>query len=275
LQGADERATWLIVDHYALDAEWQAHQRRYVDKIFVVDDLADRPHDCDVLLDQNYPLAGDSYGVLVPDGCLVLQGPTYALLRDEFKLARATLRPRVGEVGHVMISFGGVDGTNETAKALHALACPDVDDLTADVVVGGTNPHVEELRARTKAMPRVTLHVQATNMAKLTSLADLAICAGGSSAWERCCLGLPSVMIAAVEHQVPFARALAEGGYALYLGDRASVGHEDIAKVVASVRQDPPLLSGLSRRGMDLVDGRGSERVVKLMLRPAATGGES
>jgi len=126
---------WLVVDHYALDERWERYLRSYVKKIMVIDDLADRPHDCDLLLDQNfYENLESRYDGLAPSGCKKLLGPKYALLRPEFREERKNLRKRDGYVKRIMIFFGGSDPTNETTKALEAVRMlnrPDIAPIIA------------------------------------------------------------------------------------------------------------------------------------------------
>ena len=138
-----ERVDWLVVDHYALDVEWEAAIRSYTKHIMVIDDLADRVHDCDVLLDQNLHRAEmeTRYEKLIPPQCKKLLGPKYALLRPEFKKARSNLKVRDGSVKRIFVFFGGSDPTNETGKALQAIQQLGRTDIAIDVVVGSTNPH--------------------------------------------------------------------------------------------------------------------------------------
>ena len=138
---------WLIVDHYALDIHWEALMRPLVRRIMVIDDLADRPHDCDLLLDQNlYEDMASRYDGRVPEHCRKLLGPRYALLRPEFLEERQRLRARDGEVKRILMFFGGSDLCNETTKALEAWRLVNRPDIAVDVIVGGSNPHREQVR---------------------------------------------------------------------------------------------------------------------------------
>ena len=121
---------WLVIDHYALDVEWEAIMRSYCENIMVIDDLADRKHDCDVLLDQNYYHGKRGrYKNLVPPRCKNLLGPKYALLRQEFKEMRRNLKVREGIKKRIFIFFGGSDPTNETKKALLAIRSLDIENI--------------------------------------------------------------------------------------------------------------------------------------------------
>lgn len=138
------KADWLVVDHYSLDHRWEAGIRNAAEKIMVIDDLADRIHDNDLLLDQNlYEDLENRYNGLAPPHCIKLLGPRYALLRPEFRKARASLRKRDGIIRRILVSFGGSDPSNETAKALEAIGLLGKPEIAVDVVVGSSNPHRE------------------------------------------------------------------------------------------------------------------------------------
>ncbi|HHD63607.1 MAG TPA: UDP-2,4-diacetamido-2,4,6-trideoxy-beta-L-altropyranose hydrolase [Desulfobulbaceae bacterium] len=260
---------WLIVDHYALDERWEQLVRPYAKKLMVIDDLADRRHDCDLLLDQNYVSGGQPrYTDLVPPSCTTLLGPQFALLRKEFAKARERLKPRDGSVQRIFLFFGGVDPDNMTGKAIEVLSAPEFSHLHADVVIGATNPHRNSIAYAVKRRPRTRLHVQVENIAELMSQADLALCAGGSTTWERCCLGLPSLVVTIAENQVAFTRDLHENGFLRWGGMAESVG---IESELLSLLKDAMIRVERNRQestqGKVLVDGYGSERVSDFLLR--------
>lgn len=258
---------WLIVDHYAIDEAWEKMLRPHVRNIMVIDDLANRMHDCDLLLDQNYVKdPRQRYEGLVPPSCTRLLGPSYALLRREFALARTKVKQRTGEVKRVFLFFGGVDPDNMTGKALEALMVPSLCDLDVDVVLGSANPHKEVLQELVGQRPRTNLHVQVDNIATLMSQADLAVCAGGSSTWERLCLGLPSLVVTIAENQEPFTSALHEEGSLRWLGRSGSVDCGAIASAIKSAIDCPLINREESEQGSRLVDGNGAGRVVEMIM---------
>jgi UDP-2,4-diacetamido-2,4,6-trideoxy-beta-L-altropyranose hydrolase len=219
----------LVVDSYALDSKWERYLRPYGNKIMVIDDLANRPHDCDLLLDQNYYRNMDRrYEGLVPSACKMLLGPQYALLRPEFHQAKKDLRKRDGKVWRILVFFGGSDPTNETKKALQAIKLLSRPGIAVDVVVGASNPHKEEIKELCSRMPNTTYYCQVENMAELMAAADLAIGAGGATTWERLYLELPTIAIAVTENQVETLEALGETGTFWYLGKCNEVSEEDI-----------------------------------------------
>src|SRR5688500_16006706 len=186
---ADRKWDWLVVDHYAFNADWESMLRPAVRRILVIDDLADRAHDCDVLLDQNlFADAAKRYAGKVPDRCILLLGPRYALLRAEFARLRETAVPRSGAVRRVLVSFGGVDQAGHTRRAVHALADLHIDGLQVEVVIGTQHPQRDEVVTDCGKFG-FACHVEAWRIAEMMAAADLSVGAGGSTTWERCCLG--------------------------------------------------------------------------------------
>ncbi|MCQ8180226.1 UDP-2,4-diacetamido-2,4,6-trideoxy-beta-L-altropyranose hydrolase [Methylomonas sp. SURF-1] len=260
---------WLIVDHYAIDAEWQAILRPMVGRIMVIDDLADRRHDCDLLLDQNLQdqIGQTRYDGLLPSTATKLIGSKYALLRPEFKALRAAARIRSGAVERVLVFFGGGDPSNETAKVLLALKSLARDELAVDVVVGGANPHYPQLLELAEHLPACTLYRQVSNMAELMANADLSVGAGGGAMWERSCLGLPTIAISVAANQQPGCEAMAKQGAILYLGAAERVSLELVASALRLVICSPWLVSNMSDSAVSVADGSGTARVCNQLFR--------
>ncbi len=220
----------LVIDSYALDREWERRLRPLVREIFVIDDLANRPHDCDTLLDQNfYRDMEKRYIGLVPPTCRLLLGPRHALLRREFYEARKTLRRRDGKLRRILVFYGGSDQTCETEKAIAALLQLKLSNVNVDVVVGGGNPRWEPIRNICDEHDFLHYHLQVSNMAEIMAKADLCLGAGGTTTWERCFLGLPAIVTAIAENQFEICRDCAEAGLIYYLGKWDEVTQEDIA----------------------------------------------
>ncbi|MGM0429480.1 MAG: UDP-2,4-diacetamido-2,4,6-trideoxy-beta-L-altropyranose hydrolase [Pseudomonadota bacterium] len=258
---------WLVIDHYGINKNWEQHVRQYVKNILVIDDLADREHDCDVLLDQNLGQTDDMYQSLVPESCQILTGCHYALLRPEFADYRErSFEYRLGktQIDRVLVTMGGVDKENYTEKALNALTSSDLDDKTeVMVVLGKQAPWLAEVTAQaTKSRLNVQVLSNVSNMAELMSQSDLAIGAAGSTSWERCCLGLPTLMCVLADNQRGIAKALSQSGAAVLVVDVV----EDFSLQVNHFKHFPQALTWLSDRAMGLVDGQGAERVVSKMV---------
>ncbi len=257
----DQTWDWLIVDHYALDARWETALRNTAKHILVIDDIADRQHDCDVLLDQNFYADMDTrYAGKVPAHCQLLLGPRFALLREEFRRMREKVKPRIGPVKRILIFFGGVDADNYTSCAIEALADISNSNLHVDVVIGAQHPDLEKIETAC-AEHEFICHVQTNRMAEFMGEADLVIGAGGSTTWERCCLGLPALTICAADNQrKQISDAASEGLlYAPEFKDELSLA---IKRHVIALMENGCLRHVISSRGMQAVDGRGVWRVI-------------
>lgn len=271
-----KRADWLVVDHYGLDARWETAMRPMTDHLMVIDDLADRRHDCDVLLDQNlHRSVTDRYDNLIPLFCQQLLGPRYALLRPEFREARAKMRVRDGTVHRLLIFFGGIDASNETSKALEAVKALDRPDIEVDVIVGPSSLNLASIRSMCGGLPHARLHHNPRSIAELIGNADLAIGAAGATSWERCCLGLPSIVISLAMNQESVAHALADNALAIYLGKREEVTAGMITAAVEELLRNPERVKAMGSAGAELADGGGAQRVARALdphpiaLRPA------
>ncbi len=222
----EEAIDWLIVDHYAIDNRWEHAMRACCKKIMVLDDLADRMHDCDLLLDQNLGRKVKDYFGLLDRETVTLIGSQYALLRPEFAALRSqslARRKKKPQLQRLLVTMGGVDRENVTGQVLTALqSCTLPKDLSVTVVLGLHAPWVAQVKAQAKQMlfPTEVL-VSVDNMAQLMVESDLAIGAAGSTSWERCCLGLPTIQIVVAHNQAAIAQALSHAGAAVMLQRKA------------------------------------------------------
>lgn len=251
---------WLIVDHYGLDGVWEQQCRAYVKKIMVIDDLANRQHECDLLLDQNYYLNGESrYNSRVPSQCIKLLGSQYTLMRPELFQVRA-LRKARGEgarVANVLVYMGGADPQHFTDQLIKRLVTLEsAQRLTIHVVVGESNQQKEALEAFCAASDQLHYHCQPSYYGTLLTEADIALAAGGASVWERCFIGLPSIIMATSDNQ----KLICQSAHTLAVALYAVSLDEAIVMFMASCESKIDLCA-LSQRGMELFDGRGTERV--------------
>lgn len=261
------RPDWLIVDHYALDERWEARLEPYARGVMVIDDLADRPHVCRLLLDQNfYADMKVRYLGRIPSSCEVLLGPDYVLLRSEFIEARQQVRSRHGRVSRILVFFGGSDPQNQTSYVLQALKVLDLQDVAVDVVIGITNPHRGQIEQICGDMPNVTLHCQVSNMAELIMRADLGIGAGGVAMWERCYLGLPTITVVFADNQLRTTEDLAKIGAIKYLGRCDSFTANDYEKAIKEMIDSPEAMRQMTERSLKLVRP-GAQRVADTMER--------
>jgi UDP-2,4-diacetamido-2,4,6-trideoxy-beta-L-altropyranose hydrolase len=262
LVALEEPCEWLVVDHYALDAAWESRVRGSAHRILAIDDMAERRHDCDMLLDQNIQEDGPArYAARVPEHCQLLLGPRYALLRDEFAARRQLLQPRAGPVRRLLVCFGGADADNHTTLALEALRSLATRDFAVDVLIGAEHPHRGELETLCRR-ERFELHVQSLEVAAMLAAADLAVGAGGSMTWERCCLGVPALVLATAANQAPVVRAAAVAGVLCALPPGRPEGRE-LTLHLQALLENELLRESISRVAMMLVDGHGAYRVAR------------
>jgi len=256
---------WLVVDHYALDSRWETELRQIVKKVLVIDDLADRKHDCDVLLDQNYyENMHNRYNQKVPSFCEMLLGPKYALLRDEFNKIHTEARPRVGKPKRLLVFFGGFDNNNYTMRRIEVLSRIGTFGLRVDVIVGEKHPDKIAIESKCNTHG-FTCHVQTNRMAEIIANSDVAIGTGGVVTWERICCLLPAIVITTAENQVLPMKELAKLRLICYLGHE----WQGVASKINAVVRD--VISGkfndkyiIDNKVIE-VDGLGVERVVSSM----------
>jgi UDP-2,4-diacetamido-2,4,6-trideoxy-beta-L-altropyranose hydrolase len=254
--GATQRFDWIIVDHYGLDHHWQTAARQWTSRIAAIDDLANRRHAVDLLLDQNFSGTASAYAPWIDAQCRTLFGPGFAMIRDEFRREAIAIK---AQVQRVLVNFGGFDAAGETWKAMQALA--DFDDLHVDFIAGTGNPEWARMQAMAEGRPHWRLQTHTEHFAELMAQADLFIGAGGGTSWERAALGLPTLCIAVAGNQQPNAERLAEVGAHVYLGPRETVSVRAIADAVAVLLVSQALRQRCAERSRQLVDGRGVQRV--------------
>lgn len=253
----------LVVDHYQLGATFCLAMRPRCQYIMVIDDLANRPHHCDVLLDQNLlPQPEQRYVNLVPAGTQQLLGPRYALLRSAFYQTTSRNNP-----SHILVGFGGSDEENLTTLAITAIQSLKSFDVTADIVIGANNPWQAMLAAQISTAPNLTLHVQTSAMATLMSQATLMLGTGGSTHWERCIVGLPGLVVTIADNQLDTTAYLQTLGACVWLGSAQSVSAHRFAEQLAYYLQRPAQLAEIRQRAMALVPKHaGTPLVVEHLL---------
>jgi UDP-2,4-diacetamido-2,4,6-trideoxy-beta-L-altropyranose hydrolase len=258
---------WLVVDHYGIDERWENALRPQARGLLVIDDLDNRPHNADLILDQGFlGPQGGRYASSMARNTELLLGPRYALLRPQFEIARSTLRERAGGLGRLLVYFGAFDSTGQTCKTLRALQHAEIRDLQVDVVVGESDPGRGRIEATARGLDNVAVHAKGVDMAAMIGRADLAIGAAGTTTWERFCLGLPSVLVDVAANQQLVAESLAAEGYCVYLGSADEVTEQQIADTLRALAANPRWMRLLARRCQSLVDGRGAQRVANRLL---------
>lgn len=264
LKKYSNKINWVIVDHYGIDYKWQCKIRTMVSNIMVIDDIANRKHNCEILLDQNlFEHPSLRYSDLVSQRCKLLLGPQYALLRSEFRDARLYSPQRDGHVQQLMIFFGSSDLANETLRTIQAIQSLP---LNIDIIVGRINPNLKKIEDFVSKDKNMKMYCDVDDMAQFMLKADLSIGASGSVSWERCCVGLPSIIISIADNQENIAKSLEKYNSAIYLGRSSDVSSSDIINAVQTMMQTPSKVRELSQNACRLVDGLGAERVSDMIL---------
>jgi UDP-2,4-diacetamido-2,4,6-trideoxy-beta-L-altropyranose hydrolase len=261
---SDLQAKWLIIDHYGLWEDWQLIVSDYVEKIMVIDDLGDRKHYCDLLLDQNFGSNLLLYRSLVPAKSRNFFGPKYALLRPEFSVYRASSLERRsdGQLKNILINFGGGDPDDYIARTLKALLNADLSrEATISIIFGGLASLEERHKSLvSRFLSKVKTYGLTENMAEILAGTDLVIGAAGSSSWERCCLGVPSIVFPVAFNQDRIAKNLAASGAALALDPEDLLNGKLASSLNALFRgQDLKRMSG---NASSICDGTGLEKIV-------------
>ena len=262
------KPAWVVVDHYALDEEWENKILASSARIMVIDDLVDRAHRCHILLDQTFGRTAEVYRGLVPEKCTLLCGSRYALLRPEFRKIRFySLTRRVPpKLNQILITLGGVDKTNATSEVLTALQDSQLHPNTKIVVVMGPNaPWRAKVEILAKTMQWSTsVCVGANNMAELMAESDLAIGAAGVTTWERCCLGLPTIMLVVAENQNDIAIAVEKSGAAKVIKSQSEITRQ-LPSLINSISKSIGSLAQMSEAASNLVNGKGVFYVARRM----------
>ncbi|WP_425880024.1 UDP-2,4-diacetamido-2,4,6-trideoxy-beta-L-altropyranose hydrolase [Acinetobacter sp. TWP2-2-3] len=260
---------WLIVDHYALDIRWEQVLRPYCKRVMVIDDLADRQHDCDFLIDQNYlPSYEQRYDNLVQATTKKLLGPSFVLLRDEFlNLREKKLQQMPNIEAHILINFGGIGNYSLLSKVIEAINIFKKQSFY--IVTGGLDPHLLLELEKSISYSKVKIVETAVNMADIMSQSQYAIGACGSTVWERFCLGLNSGLIEMAENQTPLLNYLTKMNLIDNLGNVNSLTTDDILKLLQNLDLTDAKYSHRKTAIMSLIDGKGTQRVVEMILEVA------
>lgn len=261
------RPRWIVVDHYNLGAAWEAAARSGAPRIGVIDDLADRGHDCDLLLDTTIGRTAADYKDLLPSRCVTLLGPPFALLRAEFAEARPhSIERRTAAGGrHLLISLGMTDVGGVTLDVLEAaMTAAGVSGI--DVVYGDADAaSLPAARRAAATRPDVSVHcgVNGRQMVELLTRCDLAIGAAGTSNWERCCLGVPTIALVLADNQKLIARRLEEAAACTLA---AAAGGTELTRQVEGLIADAPRLAAMTAASAALTEGSGAAAIATLLI---------
>lgn len=264
-------AQWVVADGYEFGTAYQKIIKERGCNLLLMDDTGDAgPYVADIILNQNMHAEESLYRDRDPHTKLFL-GPRYVLLRREFLKWRGFKRAVADKARKVLVTLGGGDAGNVTLRIMQALERVKVEGLEATVVAGPTNPHWDALRSAAESS-RVAIHLERhpRNMAELMAWADVAVSAMGSTAWELLFMGVPFVGMSVADNQRPVMRRLGQMGLAATLDLTLGLTSHDIAAAVKQLVTDEQKRRVMERRGRELVDGKGAERVCAAMTEAGA-----
>ena len=254
----------LIVDNYQLPKKWETDVKPFVHKLIVIDDLSNRSHNCDLLIDQNlHTKVNGLYKGLIPSNCIKLIGPKFSMIRKEFRMMRKSVKPRTFPIKKILVSFGGSDIENQTRVALNSIKKMN-GKINVDVVVGKANKCKKTLKIFCNKNKHFTYHEQIDNIADLMLSSDLSIGSSGSTTWERCCLGLPAIVSISSNDQRDIANSLSRKKCIINLGDVKKLKESSYINVITNLKKND--LRNMSKNSMSLVDGNGTQRIFKHIL---------
>jgi len=254
----------LIIDNYQLSKKWETYAKPFVHKLIVIDDLPNRSHNCDLLIDQNlHTKVNGLYKGLIPSNCIKLIGPKFSMIRKEFRMMRKSVKPRTFPIKKILVSFGGSDIENQTPVALNSIKKMN-GKINVDVVVGKANKCKKTLKIFCNKNKHFTYHEQIDNIADLMLSSDLSIGSSGSTTWERCSLGLPAIVSISSNDQRDTANSLSKKKCVINLGDVKKVKESSYINAITNLKKND--LRNMSKNSMSLVDGNGTQRILKHIL---------
>jgi len=252
---------WLIVDHYALDEQWEKMLKPYYKKLMVIDDLADRKHQCNILLDQNFGRSSKDYEAFVSESTKLLMGAQYSLLRPEFEQWRqySLNRRKKANFKSLLLNMGGVDPDNITEKVVGRLRAANLPkDIIITIVMGKTAPHLQSVKSCASKLPyRSEVKVDVDNMAEVMANSDIAIGASGATTWERCCLGVPTIQIITAYNQEFIAKQLNKIN---------AIKLVDIENMIENLENFQDWMNDVSETSKNITNGTGVKAVLRCLI---------
>jgi len=253
---------WMIIDHYGLAESWESLLRPSVGKIMVIDDLANRQHNCDILLDQNWfgSAKEGRYHKLVSKTCTQLLGPKYALVEPEYRAIRSLSNLHSGIVRRIIVYFGASDDHNISAVLAQAFMRRDLAEIELDFVLGVNHPYAQDIRSILEHRQSTTLHIALPSLAHLMGRADLMIGLSSATTWERATLGLPALVGAISENQKILLQPLASEGLVFYIPPDQIQSVDFWTEQIIALCKNSTALIASSNAVRQLTDGRGTVR---------------
>lgn len=260
---ATEAPSAFVVDHYALGLAWERLVSETGRPRVVIDDTAERRHECEILVDPNlHPEPTPYAGKVLPETQLLL-GPDFALIKPIYRRV-ARVRGQTVSQPRIIVYFGGTDPYGLAPLTAEALSQQQFAHTRVDLVLPPLTykADVQQLREQ---FPTCNFIEGGANLVDLVDAAELAIGAGGVATWERLCAGLPSLLTAVADNQVVSSRRLGHLQVADYLGPADAISAQLLAERTLTLLRSSRRREAMSRAGMSLVDGLGSERVADMI----------
>ena len=265
LTAYSENKNFLLIDHYDIDTNFESSLKNIFERIFVIDDLANRKHDCDLLIDQNYYRdLNQRYEKLIQNGTIALLGPKYAIIRPEFRTINKKAIKKNSQIKKILVSFGGSDPTNECKKVLDALCSIENSKFEIVVVAGIYNHKFEQLKKLYEKYSNIKIYRHVDDLSRLMLNSDLFIGAGGTTTWERFYMGLPSIVTIISDDQKESIEFLSDMGHIINLGLAKNVTSKTYVQTLQKPNSD--LIYNMSLHNQKLVDGNGSNRIKKQII---------
>ncbi len=251
----EERAG-LIVDHYGVTTEYLEAVGRDARMLASTDDLANRHYPVDLVVNHN--LGAETFEIDARPETRVLAGADYALLRAQFARERASRPAAPVRPGRVLVVFGGSDPQAQTGRFVGLLRA-DAQKLKYEVhaVLGRGVELPEGIESG------VFVHNDVSEIARLFAGMSFCFTAGGTTVLELACLGVPAAIVIVSDDQTRVAEEGERSGAFLSLGWYDGLSNEKVRETFHRLAGDEALLEEMSRKGRDLVDGRGAARVAR------------
>ena len=257
-------SSYLVIDNYKIDKKWEVILRKTVKKIILIDDMANREHDCDVLIDQNYFIKNmaNRYSKLVPKKCKLFLGPKFAIIRPEFLVLKKKVKIR-NSLKKILISFGGTDPTNETMKILKIIKKSKFNNIKFIIISGRLNAHKTEIKNICKKFKNIVFYSHTKKIADIMLDVDLSFGGGGTTTWERCFVELPTIATILTKNQKAIVESMTKIGCMMNLGSAKKLTKNDYENALDSINSKK--LTKMSQACEKFIDGKGVYRLSKII----------
>ena len=259
----------IIVDHYAIGKKWSTIARKMSDRVVFFDDLANRELDVDFIINQNVGWKPSDYINLVDRKTNLLLGPSYALLANNYSTLREKALTRSLSFDRqlkVLVAFGSSDPDNITCQVVKVLSMLSSKlNIVVTIVIGNLNKNVQEIKMLCSSSKGLVRYIECRNNLAEDYLAhDIVIGGAGVSSLERCCLGVPSIIIPIADNQKHSARVLGEKKVGLIV---EKVDHSLAVQIKEKLMfvKELSTYKEMSNNCMKICDGLGSYRVATIL----------